>query len=208
MRGTSPWPELTIAEAAVEQHVDRSTIMRSARWPRRARWPLWRRPSRACGRESGLRAGAGQGRGRSVVRGAEGDGRQADAHRGRRRLGLSGRVPRRVDAAVSPDPDQQFDPDISSPAMGRSACRHRHRCRRPPGWLPLLSKTSSKPHAAPPCTPRRPPDPPLALVLDEAADYRGTAAAALSKRRYRARRASDAAGCRPTGRARRTQGGR
>ena len=46
------------------------------------------------------RAGAGQGRGRPAVGGGQGDGRQADAGGGKRRLGLSGRVPRRVDAAT------------------------------------------------------------------------------------------------------------
>ena len=39
--------EVTIAEAAADHRLDRSTIMRSAPWPKRARWPRWRRPNPA-----------------------------------------------------------------------------------------------------------------------------------------------------------------
>ncbi len=76
--------EVTIAEAATAQHVDRSTIMRIRTVRRRARWQRWRRPSRVC---TAGNATAGQGRGGPALRGAEGDGRQAHASRGKGRWG-------------------------------------------------------------------------------------------------------------------------
>ncbi len=93
--------EMTIGEAAHRYQVDRSTIMRirtvakdgalaalaASRPGVKARgnatWNWSRR------RRSG-----------PIVRGAQGDGRQTHAGRRKTRLGLSGRVPRRVDAAT------------------------------------------------------------------------------------------------------------
>jgi len=49
------------------------------------------------GAGAGLRAGGGQGRECAAGRCGQADGGEADADRGKRRLGLSGRVPRRVD---------------------------------------------------------------------------------------------------------------
>jgi hypothetical protein len=93
--------EVTIAEAAAERHVDRSTIMRIRTVAKEgALAALAASKPGGGGPAARPRAGAGQGRERAAVRGAQGDGGQADAHRGKRRLGLSGQVPTRVDAAT------------------------------------------------------------------------------------------------------------
>src|SRR5450759_2196076 len=60
--------------------------------------------TRRAGPGAGLRTRAGQGRGGPAVRDGQGDGRQADVGPGKRRVGLSGRVPHRVDAATKPHP--------------------------------------------------------------------------------------------------------
>jgi hypothetical protein len=92
--------EVTIAEAAA-QHVDRSTIMRIRMVAKEgALAALAASKPGLQARGTRLRVGAGQGRGGPAVRGVEGDGCQAHAGRGKRRLGLGGRVPRRVDAAT------------------------------------------------------------------------------------------------------------
>ena len=73
----------------------------SAPWPKRARWPRWRRPNPAP--RPGSATTSSRPPRRRTTRfggGAQGDGREADAGRGKRTLGLSGRVPLRVDAAT------------------------------------------------------------------------------------------------------------
>ncbi len=117
--------EVTIAEAATQREVDRSTIMRirtvakegalaalggvsPGREGRRSGTGSWRRP----GRESP-----------DCRRGPQGDGRQADAGRGKRRLGLSGRVPRRVDAATKAALLDLLDDAVAAGWTLRGACR-------------------------------------------------------------------------------------
>ena len=93
--------EATIAEVAAQQHVDRSTIMRIRTVAKEGALAALAASKARCGSQAArLRAGAGQGRERSSGRGPQGDGGQADADRGKRRLGLSGQVPTRVEAAT------------------------------------------------------------------------------------------------------------
>jgi hypothetical protein len=65
----------------------RNTICRIRVVPRKESWRHWPTPAPWCGPRSGLRAGAGPGRCRPPRRGAQGDGRQADAGRERGRWG-------------------------------------------------------------------------------------------------------------------------
>ena len=96
--------EYTIAAAAEQAGVDRSTVMKLqiGRAPGRAGGAGGVEAGREVRQRPGPRAGGGQGGDRAALGGAEGDGRQVDAGRGKRALGLSGRVPRRVDAATKP----------------------------------------------------------------------------------------------------------
>ena len=69
-------------------------------------------------------AGRGQGRDRQALGGAEGDGRQVDAGRGKRALGLSGRVPRRVDAATKRALLELIDRAVADGWEHRRACAY------------------------------------------------------------------------------------
>ena len=90
-----------MAEAADHWEVDRSTIMRIRTVAKEgALAALAESRPGVQGPRAGLGAGGGPGRRRPARRGAQGDGGQADAGRGKRALGLSGRVPRRVDEAT------------------------------------------------------------------------------------------------------------
>ena len=94
--------EYTIAAAAERAGVDRSTIMKLRMVARRGRVGCVGgvEAGRAAGVGPGPGAGGRSGGDRAALGGAEGDGRPLDAGRGKRALGLSGRVPRRVPAAT------------------------------------------------------------------------------------------------------------
>src|SRR5215204_5521029 len=70
-----------------------------------------------------LRAGGREGRDRPVVGGVQGAGDQADAGGGKRRLGLSGRVPHRVDAATKAGLLGLLDDAVKQGWTLRRACR-------------------------------------------------------------------------------------
>src|SRR5215204_6413572 len=116
--------EVTIAEAATAQQVDRSTIMRIGEVAKdgalaalAASKPGTRGPA------ARLRAGGREGRDRPVVGGVQGAGDQADAGGGKRRLGLSGRVPHRVDAATKAGLLGLLDDAVEQGWTLRRACR-------------------------------------------------------------------------------------
>lgn len=79
--------EVTITKAAAAQHVDRSTIMRIGRSPRRVRWRRWPRPNPVCRRGARLRVELVKAEVARLSQTGQGDGREADAGRGKRRLG-------------------------------------------------------------------------------------------------------------------------
>jgi len=93
--------EVTIAEAAAAEQVDRSTIIRIRTVVKDGALAALAasKPGGGCP-ATRLRAGAGEGRGCAAVGGLQGARGEADAGGGKRRLGLSGRVPHRVDAAT------------------------------------------------------------------------------------------------------------
>ena len=86
--------EVTMNEAAERWQVDRSTIMPHPRGGQGGRpGGAGQLPPRSAIQGARPRTGGGPGRRRPPGRGAQGDGRQADAGGGKRALGLSGRVP-------------------------------------------------------------------------------------------------------------------
>src|SRR5664280_1200924 len=100
--------------------------------------------TRCAGPGPGLRTRAGQGRGGPAVRDGQGDGRQADAGPGKRRVGLSGRVPHRVDAATKAGLLDLLDEAVDAGWPLRRACHelelgevraHRWLARRARGQL-------------------------------------------------------------------------
>ena len=93
--------ESTISEAADRAGVDRSTVMKLRTVAKQGALEALA-ASRPGVKAGGVdpRAGRGARGDRQAVGGAEGDGRQVDAGGGKRALGLSGPVPRRVDAAT------------------------------------------------------------------------------------------------------------
>lgn len=157
--------EVTIAEAAAAQHVDRSTIMRIRTVAKEGASGGAAGVHARCGREgAGLRAGAGQGRGRPAVRGAEGDGGQADADRGKRSLGLSGWVRSRAVSRQPPSPGcstYSSRPSRSAGRRGGRATRWSSRRGGPTGGSDVAS-TAPWPTRHPggrrctACCPRRP----------------------------------------------------
>jgi hypothetical protein len=93
--------ETTIGEAADRYGVDRSTIMRLRTVAKDGALAALAesKPGRA-GHQAGPGAGGGPGGGGPAGRGGPGAGGQAGAGGGKRALGLSGRVPPRVDQAT------------------------------------------------------------------------------------------------------------
>src|SRR6266511_3381318 len=106
--------ECTIAEAADRAGVDRATVMKL----------------RTVAKEGALgalatsrpRAGGGPGRDRPPFRSSERDGCPAHARGGKRALGLSGRVPRRVDAATKASLLELLDRALADGFEHRAAC--------------------------------------------------------------------------------------
>lgn len=93
--------EATVAEVASAQQVDRSTIMQIKQVAKDgALSALAASKPGGEGSGAGLRAGGREGRDRPALGGLQGARGQAHAGGGKRRLGLSGQVPRRVDAAT------------------------------------------------------------------------------------------------------------
>ena len=120
--------ESTISEAADRAGVDRSTVMKLRTVAKQGALEALAasRPGRQGGRRRS-RAGRGASGDRQALGGAEGDGRQVDAGRGKRALGLSGPVPRRVDAATKAGLLEAHRPS------DRAGWEHRRAC----GYLEL-----------------------------------------------------------------------
>src|SRR5215204_2041412 len=118
--------EYTMAQAAERAGVDRSTISEGAqcRSPRGFGGVGAVQAWREGGQRAGSAAGRGQGRDRAALRSAEGDGRPVDAGRGKRALGLSGRVPRRVPAATKQELLRLVDEAVAGGWDHRRACRY------------------------------------------------------------------------------------
>jgi len=116
--------EVTIAEAAEQQRVDRSTVVRIRQVAKDGGvGGVGGVEARGRGQGPRLRAGSGQRGGRPVVRGDQGDGGEVDAGRGKRRLGLSGRVPNRVDAATKSELLGLLDEALEAGWTWRQTCR-------------------------------------------------------------------------------------
>ena len=117
--------ESTISEAADRAGVDRSTVMK-LRMVAKQGAPEALAASRPGVKAGGVDPAARRGKGgdREAVRSAEGDGRQVDAGRGKRALGLSGPVSRRVDAATKAGLLKLIDEATAAGWEHRRACRY------------------------------------------------------------------------------------
>ncbi len=137
--------EVTIAEAAVNHRVGRTTIMRIRTVAKEcALAALAASKPGTAARQRDYELGGRQDGKRAAVRGAQGDGRAADPDRGKRAVGLCGRVPRRVDAATKTVLLDLLDHAVDAGWTLRRACHelelgevraHRWIARRAQGQL-------------------------------------------------------------------------
>ena len=116
--------ETTVGEAADRARVDRSTVAKLREVARQGALDALARSSTGpAGQAARCRAGGGPGRDRASAHSVGRDGGAVDAGGGKRALGLSGRVPRRVDAATK---TALMDLVVRAGAGGcstRAACR-------------------------------------------------------------------------------------
>ena len=117
--------EYTTVQAAERAGVDRTRIMRVRQVAKQGgAGRAGGVPARGQDRRPGSRAGRGQGGDRSPVGGVEGDGCAVDAGGGKRALGLSGRVPRRVDEATKQQLLSMIDRALADGWEHRRACSY------------------------------------------------------------------------------------